>query len=77
MLLDKSASIIKKQTNKPIGFKKKVNKNNKLDKAEKGFVTSLKEDNVLLKGDQILGLGVIDEKQKIEQNLLNIMKGKM
>eukprot|EP01080_Neovahlkampfia_damariscottae_P007981 gene7981-12447_t len=73
-LLDKSAKMIKKQNDKPIGFETKVKKN-KISKIDKKFVDLQKSgEKVKLNENFMLGLGEVDEQRKIENKLMNIAK---
>ena len=76
-LLKKSAEIIRRKQSKQLGFKTKDKPKAKVNKAIKKAVNAIEhtQSAPILNEQQVLGLGIMDEKMKIEKNLLEIAKG--
>ena len=76
-LLQKSFNIVKKGVRKPVGFKNVVKKKEPINKAIKKAVNAVDKQISVPKmnENQVLGLGIVNDKNKIERNLLDIMKG--
>jgi hypothetical protein len=76
-LLQKSFTIVKKGVRNPVGFKNIVKKQEPINKAIKKAVNVVDKQIAVprMNEEQVLGLGIVNDKNKIERNLLEIMKG--